>query len=130
MSSTFLTIAKYERKILLRSWFFRIFSALTLFMIFVFNMGEISEVGDRTWVYRAVPSNMPYVAIYLLNIGQAIIAVFLASEFIKRDRKQDTTEVIYVRSMSNASYVLGKTWSILSLFLLVNIVALILSLDI
>ena len=91
-------------------------------------MGEISEVGDRTWIYRAVPSNMPLVAIYLLNIGQAVIAVFLSSEFIKRDRKQDTTEVFYVRSMSNASYVLGKAWSILSIFLLVNIAALLLSL--
>ena len=128
MSSTLFIIAKYERKILLRSWFFRIFSALTLFFIFVFNMGEISAVGDRTWIYRAVPSNMPYVAIYLLNIGQAIIAVFLSAEFIKRDRKQDTTEVFYVRSMSNASYILGKAWSILSLFLLVNVAALLLSL--
>ncbi len=128
MPSTFLTIAKYERKILLRSWFFRIFSGLTLFFIFVFNMGEVSQVGDQTWIYRAVPSNMPYLAIYLLNIGQAIIAVFLSAEFIKRDRKQDTTEVFYVRSMSNASYVLGKAWSILSLFLLVNIAALGLSL--
>ena len=128
MFSTFWTISKYERKILLRSWFFRIFTALTLFFIFVFNLGEISAVGNQTWVYRAVPSNMPYVAIYLLNIGQAIIAVFLSAEFIKRDRKQDTTEVFYVRSMSNASYVLGKAWSILSLFLLVNIAALGLSL--
>ncbi|MCR9288606.1 MAG: hypothetical protein NXI23_14620 [Bacteroidetes bacterium] len=128
MSSTFLTIAKYERKILLRSWFFRIFSGLTLFFIFGFNIGEISEVGNRTWIYRAVASNMPYIAIYILNIGQAIIAVFLSSEFIKRDRKQDTTEVFYVRSMSNASYILGKAWSILSLFLLVNIAALLLSL--
>ncbi len=128
MSSTFLTIAKYERKILLRSWFFRIFSVLTLFMIFIFNMAEVSEVGNRTWAYRAVPSNMPYLAIYFLNIGQAIIAVFLSSEFIKRDKQQDTTEVFYVRSMSNASYVLGKAWSILSIFLLVNLLALILSL--
>lgn len=128
MASTFLTIAKYERKILLRSWFFRIFSVLTLFMIFVFNMGKISEIGDRSWVYRAVPSSIPYAAIYLLNLGQAIIAVFLSSEFLKRDRKQDTTEVFYVRSMSNASYILGKAWSILSVFLLVNIVALALSL--
>ena len=90
-------------------------------------MGEISEVGNPDWVYRAVPSNIPYATIYLLNIGQAIIAVFLSCEFIKRDSKQDTTEVFYVRSMSNASYVLGKTWSILSIFLLVNIAALTLS---
>ncbi len=91
-------------------------------------MAEVSSVGDGTWFYRAVPANMPLLAIYLLNIGQAIIAVFLSSEFIKRDRKQDTAEVFYVRSMSNASYVLGKAWSILSLFLIVNVIALLLAL--
>jgi hypothetical protein len=91
-------------------------------------MAEISDVGDRTWIYRAVASNMPYVAIYVLNIGQAVIAVFLSSEFVKRDRKQDTTEVIYVRSMSNANYVLGKAWSIVSIFLMVNVAALLMSL--
>ncbi len=91
-------------------------------------MGEISAVGDQTWIYRAVASNIPYVAIFILNIGSAIIAVFLSSEFIKRDRKQDTTEVFYTRNMSNASYVLGKAWSILSIFLIVNIAALTLSL--
>ena len=46
MLFTFRTIAKYERKILMRSWFFRIFSALSLFVLFVFNMGEVSPVGD------------------------------------------------------------------------------------
>lgn len=124
MLFTFRTIAKYERKILMRSWFFRIFSALSLFVVFAFNMGEVSEVGDMEWVYRAVPSNMPYATLLLLNLAQAVIAVFLSSEFIKRDRKQDTTEVFYVRSMSNATYMFGKAWSILSIFLLVNVAAL------
>ncbi len=68
----------------------------------------------------------------MLRFGEpnevAMAAVFLASEFIKRDSKQDTTEVFYVRSMSNTTYVLGKAWSLLSIFLLVNVVALILSL--
>ena len=112
----------------MRSWFFRIFSALSLFVLFVFNMVEISEVGDMQWGYRAVPSNIPYASLFMLNIAQAIIAVFLSSEFIKRDRKQDTTEVFYVRSMSNATYILGKAWSILSIFLLVNIAAMIMAL--
>lgn len=108
----------------MRSWFFRIFSGLALFILFAFNMGEISEVGDMDWVYRAIPSNMPYASLFLLNIAQAIIAVFLSSEFVKRDRKQDTAEVIYTRSMSNMTYLLGKVWSILSIFLLINIAAL------
>lgn len=124
MASPIRTVAKYERKILMRSWFFRIFSIFSLFVLFVFNMGEISEVGDTEWGYRAVPSTMPYAYIFLLNLAQAIIAIFLSSEFIKRDRKQDTTEVIYVRSMSNGSYLLGKTWSILSIFLIINMAAL------
>ncbi|MEZ5042862.1 MAG: hypothetical protein R2828_23405 [Saprospiraceae bacterium] len=128
MASPIRTIAKYERIILMRSWFFRIFSALSLFVLFVFNMGQISEVGDMEWAYRAVPSNMPYANLFMLNLAQAIIAVFLSSEFIKRERKQDTTEVFYVRSMSNAAYLLGKTWSILSIFLLVNGAALLLGL--
>ena len=128
MASTLWTIAKYERKILLRSWFFRIFSSLSLFILFVFNMGEISQVGDMNWIYRAVPSNMPYANMFLLNLAQAIIAVFLSSEFIKRDRKQDTTEVFYVRSMSNGSYLLGKAISILSIFLLINGAALLMGL--
>ena len=128
MFATFRTIAKYERTILLRSWFFRIFSGLSLFFLFAFNMGEVSPVGDMQWVYRAVPSNMPYLNLFLLNIAQAIIAVFLSSEFIKRERKQDTAEVFYVRSMSNATYMLGKAWSILSIFLLINVVALVMGL--
>lgn len=128
MPSTFGTIAKYERKILMRSWFFRIFSALSLFILFVFNMDEISEVGNMRWAYRAVPSNIPYANLFLLNIAQAFIAVFLSSEFIKRDRKQDTTEVFYARSMSNATYLLGKAWSILSVFLLINAAALLMAL--
>jgi ABC-type transport system involved in multi-copper enzyme maturation permease subunit len=128
MASTFRTIAKYERKILMRSWFFRIFTAFSLFVLFIFNMGAISEVGDMEWAYRAVPSNMPYFNLFLLNIAQAIIAVFLSSEFIKRERKQDTTEVFYVRSISNAAYLFGKAWSILSIFLLVNGAALLLGL--
>lgn len=124
MASPIRTIAKYERKILMRSWFFRIFSVFSLFVLFIFNMGEISEVGDTEWGYRAVPSAMPYANLFLLNLAQAIIAIFLSSEFIKRDRKQDTTEVIYVRSMSNGAYLLGKTWSILSIFLIINVAAL------
>ncbi len=128
MIFTFRTIAKYERKILMRSWFFRIFSVLSLFVLFAFNMGEISEVGDMEWVYRAIPANLPYANLFILNVAQAIIAVFLSSEFIKRDRKQDTTEVFYVRSMSNATYLFGKVWSILSIFLLINVVALLMAL--
>jgi ABC-type transport system involved in multi-copper enzyme maturation permease subunit len=73
----------------------------------------------------ALASKVPYMNLYIINIAQAIIAVFLASEFLKRDKKLDTTEVIYMRSMTNADYVIGKTIGNLWVFILLNIVALV-----
>ena len=64
----------------------------------------------------------------LINVGQAIIAIFLASEFIKRDTKLDTSEVFFVKPMSNTEYVLGKTWGSLKMFIFLNLMALLISL--
>ena len=61
-------------------------------------------------------------------LPQAVIAVFLASDFLKRDKKLDTTEVIYMRSMTNGEYVIGKTWGNLQVFLVLNIVVIALAL--
>ena len=66
----------------------------------------------------------PYLNIKLLNVAQAIIAIFLASDFLKRDKKLDSTEIIYIRSMTNAVYVIGKSLAILILFLGLNVVLL------
>jgi hypothetical protein len=68
------------------------------------------------------------VPILFLNSVQAVIAVFLASDFLKRDKKLDTTEVVYMRSMTNGDYVLGKTAGILFVFLILNLAVLIVTL--
>ncbi len=118
-----LSIAKYERKTLLRSWFFRIFGILSLLVLFGMNFGMIIEGGGgEGWVIKSIPSAIPYFNLLILNVAQAIIAVFLASDFLKRDKKLDTTEVIYMRSMTNSEYVIGKTWGNLQVFLVLNIV--------
>jgi len=116
------SIAKYERKTLLRSWFFRIFSILSLLVLFGMNFGMIIQGGgDQGWAMRSIPAAIPYVNLLILNVAQAVIAVFLASDFLKRDKKLDTTEVIYMRSMTNGEYVIGKTWGNLQVFLVLNI---------
>ena len=74
----------------------------------------------ESWAIRSVPSSIPYFNLLILNVAQAIIAVFLASDFLKRDKKLDTTEVIYMRSMTNGEYVIGKTWGNLQVFLVLN----------
>lgn len=124
-----LSIAKYERKTLLRSWFFRIFGILSLLVLFGMNFGFIIEGGgEQGWAIRSIPSAIPYFNLLILNVAQAIIAVFLASDFLKRDKKLDTTEVIYMRSMTNGEYVIGKTWGNLQVFLVLNVIVVIMAL--
>jgi hypothetical protein len=118
------TVAQYEAKTLRRSWFFRLFSLGALFIFTILNIGFFSPIGDENWEMISIPSSVPLINLYLLNIAQAIVVIFLAADFLKRDKKLDTNEVLYTRSMSNFEYVIGKTWGILRLFLGLNIVIL------
>ncbi len=118
------TVARYEARTLRRSWFFRLFSIGAVFIFTMLNIGLFSPIGDESWEMVAIPSALPLVNLYLLNIAQAIVVIFLAADFLKRDKKLDTNEVLYTRSMSNLEYVIGKTWGILRLFLSINIIIL------
>ncbi len=118
------TVARYEAKTLRRSWFFRLFALGALFIFTIINIGFFSPIGDEPWELVSFPSSVPLMNLYLLNIGQAFVVIFLAADFLKRDKKLDTNEVLYTRSMSNLEYIIGKTWGILRLFLGLNIVVL------
>ncbi len=120
------SIAFYEMKNLTRSWFFRIFSILSLGIIVLINIG-LFGTERSPMMLKALPSLIPYLNILLLNVVQAIIGGFMASDFMKYDRKLDTTSVIYMRSMTNADYVFGKTLGVLSVFAVLNILTLIIS---
>ncbi len=87
-------------------------------------MGNFGFHGGIRWTTRAIAANLPYINVLFINVAQAIIAVFLASDFLRRDKKLDTTEVIYTRPVSNGEYVVGKTIGILTLFIGLVIVAL------
>ncbi|MCF8381741.1 MAG: hypothetical protein K9H49_19365 [Bacteroidales bacterium] len=91
-------------------------------------MGSFGFHGGIKWTTRAIAANLPYINVLYINVAQAIIAVFLASDFLKRDKKLDTTEVIYTRPITNGEYVIGKTLGILVLFLGLVLIALTMSL--
>ncbi|WP_439184513.1 golvesin C-terminal-like domain-containing protein [Carboxylicivirga taeanensis] len=114
------TVARFESKTLFRSWFFRIFAFLILGFILMFNLFGLTGIADGGWPGRLLPSGAPYFNMWLLNIAQSVIAVFLSADFLGRDKKLDTTEAFYVRSMSNSDYVIGKTLGVLKVFLLLN----------
>jgi hypothetical protein len=118
------TVARYEARTLRRSWFFRLFSIGALFIFSIMNLGLFSPIGDEDWELISIPSSVPLINLYLLNIGQAIVVIFLAADFLKRDKKLDTNEVLYTRPMSNLEYIVGKTWGIMRLFLSLDILIL------
>ena len=120
------SIAYYETKTLLRSWFFRIFALIAIVVLLFFNIVTLIKWGGGSgiWDIKAIPSIIPYVNLMLLNVVQAVIAIFLASDFLKRDKKLDTTDVIYVRPMTNREYVFGKTLGNLLVFFILDIIVL------
>jgi ABC-type transport system involved in multi-copper enzyme maturation permease subunit len=101
----------------MRSWFYRIFLVLAVLFLCIFNLVVLVSDDSGFWLMKALPANIPYVNLMLLNTGQAIIAVFLSSEFLKSDKKLDTSEVFYVHPLSNAEYVIGKIWGNLGIFI-------------
>jgi hypothetical protein len=88
-------------------------------MIFNFN--------PFTWIFRSLPSALAYSNFFFLNIFQSIIAVFLATDFMKRDKKMNTSEVLFVRPMSNFEYIAGKAWGLISVFILLNLLVMLLT---
>lgn len=122
------SVAKYESKILIRSWFFKVFTFLALAILLFFNFITLISDDAFLWIAKALPANIPYINLLLLNTGQAIIAIFLSSEFLKRDKKLDTSEVFYVRPLSNAEYVIGKIWGNLRVFLILNLIIMVMAL--
>ena len=121
---TIWTVSKFEMRTLLRGWFFRIFAGLAILGIGIFNIAAFIETSGAPWIFRALPASIPYANLIILNLGQAIVAIFLASEFLKQDKKNDTVEVIYARSMTNSEYILGKTLGILLVFFILNLIIL------
>ena len=80
------TVARYEAKTLRRSWFFKLFSISALVIFTFLNIGLFSPIGDESWNMVSIPSSVPLINLFLLNIGQAIVVIFLAADFLKRDK--------------------------------------------
>jgi ABC-type transport system involved in multi-copper enzyme maturation permease subunit len=125
---TIWTVARYETKVLLRSWAFRIFLILSLFVLVIMNIAFASPVANTPYFLSAVSGFLPLMNTKLLNLFQAVIIAFLACDFLKRDRRHDSTEVVYTRSMTNADYIIGKVVGILGLFFILDLIVLVIGL--
>ncbi len=120
-----LSVAKYESKLLKRSWFFKVFSTLAVLLI---GGASVAILQIHKFAFSCIPSMVAYNLMLYFNVAQAIVSIFLASEYLKRDKQLDTSEVFYVRPLSNAEYLLGKMWGTIRVFLLLNLLVMAVSL--
>ena len=122
-----LSVAKYESKLLKRSWFFKVFSILSVLLI---GGASVTILEMQKYALSCIPSLAAYNLMLYFNVAQAIVSIFLASEYLKRDKQLDTSEVFYVRPLSNAEYLLGKMWGTIQVFLLLNLLVMAVALTI
>ena len=121
------TVARYEAKSLMRSKLFLNFSFLSISALILINIFSFVYIRTAVWQCRGTPSSIQYLNLLLLNIVQAVIAVFMASDFLAREKELNMIDSIYTRSMTNAEYVFGKLSGFLIVFLCINIIVLFLS---
>lgn len=113
-------VSKYETKLLVRGWFFKVFAVLSILAAVILGSIYILQPFQQPeMVNRSV---IPYLFMLVMNVGQAVVSVFLASEYLKRDKQLDTSEVFYTRPLSNAEYLLGKMWATLKVFFMLDLV--------
>ncbi len=116
------TVARYERLALRRSWFLRIFILLGGVVLFVVNLIKLTHAQiSPSWPMVGLPALIPQYSLRLINLGQSVVAVFLAVDFLRRDQRLDTSEVVYTKPVSNLHYLLGKAWASISLFLVIDL---------
>ena len=54
------SVAKYESKILIRSWFFKVFTVLALLILGFFDFGMlVADNGGGMWMLKALPFQSP-----------------------------------------------------------------------
>ena len=118
------SVAHYEAKLLGRSWFFRIFALFLLAFATLFIFGSSNDNNDFFYVTDFFPSLFACLICIVLNITQSIVVIFLSSDYLKRDKQLDTSEVFYVHPLSNAEYLLGKMWGTFYKFIFLDVVLL------
>jgi len=117
-------IARTEARLIFRSWAFRIFAGMTLAALVLVMVTLTSPTYAAFYFSRALSSAFPLIIIKLLNVFQGLMAVIIGTDFLKRDRRQDTTEVIYAHPFANAQYILGKFLGIFGSFAVLDIAVL------
>ncbi|WP_294141924.1 ABC transporter permease [uncultured Sanguibacteroides sp.] len=121
-------VAGYERKMITRNFVFILLAFLLVGGILGFHVFAHSYWRIDSYAFRAdIPSAIPYTNAYLFCVFQAFLAIFVAGDFIKRERSKNTNEALLSRPVDNMEYVLGKGLAVVELLIMLNVVLMVLT---
>ena len=101
-------VARYESRLLWRSWAFRLSALVAVGFLLFFNIILTAPFSGAPLALQGFSAALPLTAVKLLNLYLGLIGALLATEFVKRDRQLDSAQTVFVNSYSNAAYVIGK----------------------
>ncbi len=113
--------ARFEITTLFRGWFFRIFAGLMITIFIFYDIIIFSTATNVPRLFYGLSAATPYANMMMLNLAQVVVIILLATDLFKRDKRTNTTEVFYIRPMTNGAYIIGKTLGILAVFALLNL---------
>jgi len=117
--------ARYEIKILVRSWFFKIFAVASILGLIGMDIAFYSSISPAPRFFRGLDSLLPFFNTLLPHFVMVIVLVFLSTDLYKRDRKFNTTDIIYIRDITNFAFISGRISGILALFFLLDVIYLV-----
>ena len=87
---TFFMIARYELKLLWRSWLFYILLFLSLSWNILIQLLLQADIVIPEWYAVALPSSLPFLNAYLFNITQSFMVIFIVTEWFRQEKTLNT----------------------------------------
>ncbi len=101
-------VARYECRLLWRSWAFRLSALAAVGFLLLIQIIFTAPFSGAPFSFRSFSGALPLTAVRLLNLYLGLMTALLATEFVKRDRRLDSSEAVLANSFTNPGYVAGK----------------------
>ena len=126
---TILSVARYERKMLMRTIRFRILGGIGVLIPVVLGIG-LAIAESRGAVFESVSGIGAYMPFFVYSLLQTVVIAFIVGDFRAADERAGIYEVVAARPLSTAELVTGKYLGVLGALITLSLVVLALSLGV
>ena len=126
---TIFSVARYERKLLMRTIRFRILGGIGVLIPVVLGVG-LAIAEARGVEFESVSGIGAYMPFFVYSFLQTVVIAFIVGDFRAADERAGIYEVVAARPLSTAELVMGKYLGVLGALITLSVVVLVLSLGV